>query len=88
MSPVIHREIGYVFYFVSFDVLSGEPPHVHIGKSRPQPGRDAKIWLNPIEIAGTGRFENSDIQRMIRVVRRQQVPFLEAWNDYRTRIRG
>lgn len=86
MSPVIHREQGYLLYFVSYDVASGEPAHVHIGAGSPRPASDAKIWLNPVRIAEAGRFGRTDIQRMVRVVDRHRENLLEAWNDYRNRL--
>ncbi|RME54926.1 MAG: DUF4160 domain-containing protein [Caldilineae bacterium] len=86
MSPTVHRERGYVFYFVSFDVASGEPPHVHVGKGRPQPGRDAKVWLSPVRVASYGRFNRSDMQRLLLIVEQRQSTLLEAWNEYQKRV--
>jgi hypothetical protein len=86
MSPTVHREAGYVFYFVSFDVIRGEPPHVHVGRGRHQPGRDAKIWLDPVRTAKLGRFGRAQIQEMVRIVEEQQQRLLEEWHDYQDRI--
>jgi hypothetical protein len=86
MSPAIHRESGYTFYFVSFDIASGEPPHVHVGKGRAQPRGDAKFWLDPVSLADSGRFSHREVQRMLHIVQEQQAHFLEEWHDYRNRI--
>lgn len=32
VSPVIHREHGYTFYFVVADLA--EPPHIHVGEGK------------------------------------------------------
>ena len=69
MSPTIHQESGYLFYFFSADVRN-EPPHVHVGEGR-QRGDDAKFWLQPARIAHTGRFNRRHLQRMLRIVEEQ-----------------
>ena len=86
MSPKIHEEGGYLFYFVSQDVLSGEPPHVHIGRGTPSES-DAKIWLDPVVVADSGRFRRRDISRMVSIVRERQPLLLEDWKAYGKRIR-
>lgn len=83
MSPTIHREDGYVFYFFSFDVISGEPPHVHVGKGSQQPARDAKVWLEPqAHVAHGGRFSRRELRRVLRIVETHRIRFLEAWHDF------
>ena len=86
MSPKIHAEGGYLFYFVSHDVVSGEPPHVHIGRGTPSES-DAKIWLDPVAVADSGRFRRRDISRMVRMVRERQHLLLEDWQEYGKRLR-
>jgi hypothetical protein len=85
VSPTIHHEDGFVFYFVSFDITSGEPPHVHVGKGSQQPKRDAKIWLDPISVAREGYFNRQELQDACAIVRENQAYFLEEWNDYKDR---
>ena len=84
MSPTIHHEAGYLFYFFSADVRA-EPPHVHVGQGR-QRGDDAKFWLEPVSIAHTGRFNRRDVRRMVQIIEQQREAFLEEWHAYRTRL--
>lgn len=86
MSPKIHAEGGYLVYFVSHDVVSGEPPHVHIGRGTPSES-DAKIWLDPVAVADSGRFRRRDISRMVSMVRERQHLLLEDWKEYGKRLR-
>lgn len=68
MIPTIHREDGYVFYFFSFDVVSGEPPHVHASNGSHQPVRDAKVWLDPqAHVAHGGRFGRRELRQILRL---------------------
>ena len=50
--PVVLRVNGYKFFFYEADVAN-EPPHVHVSKE----GKEAKFWLNPIQVARAGRFK-------------------------------
>ncbi len=87
MSPTIHYESGYIFYFVSFDVASGEPPHVHVGEGSQRPARDAKIWLEPnVHIAYRGHFGSRILRRMLHIVESRREQFLEDWYAYKDRI--
>jgi hypothetical protein len=87
MSPTIHHEDGYVFYFISFDLASGEPPHVHVGQGSQQPGRDAKVWLEPeAAIARRGRLGRRALRRILHIVNDRRSAFLEEWNAYKRRI--
>ena len=87
MSPAIHRERGYVFYFRMYDLLH-EPPHVHVGKGSDTGGAsDAKIWLDPIAVARAGRFGTQELNRMLRIVEKRRKQFLEEWNHYAQRGR-
>ena len=82
MSPTIHRERGYAFYFVSFDIASGEPPHIHASAGRAQPRGDAKFWLEPVQLASPGRFGQRDLRAMQAIIEERQREFLEEWYDY------
>lgn len=87
MSPTIHRESGYVFYFVSFDVASGEPAHGHVGEGSQRPSRDAKIWLEPhVHVAHQGRFGNREVRRIVHIVESRRQQLLEDWNAYKGSI--
>ena len=76
MSPNIHREKGYRFFFFSEEGL--EPPHIHVEKA----GKVAKIWLDPISVAKNYGFTNKEMKYILSVVREHQKEFLERWNEY------
>ena len=86
MSPTIHKEAGFVFYFYSYDVAANEPPHVHVGEQRPRARGDAKVWLTPVGVADSGRFSQRKINRILTIVNAEQQEMLEDWNDYQQRI--
>lgn len=86
MSPTIHREAGYIFYLFSADVAVGEPPHVHVGQGTPQRDRDAKLWLDPVRVAHSGQVGQRALQRIRRIVERQQATFLEDWDGYQRQV--
>ena len=80
MSPVVHREQGFTFYFVLADL--GEPAHVHVGEGKSRRSDDAKIWLNPVQVARSGRFSAYEVARILRIVEIHQVQLLEQWNQH------
>jgi hypothetical protein len=85
LSPTIYRRSGFVFYFFGPDVLSGEPPHVHVGKGSQNPNRDAKIWLDPVTVARQGAFGRRDLRRARAIVEENQQAFLERWHEIKDR---
>ncbi|MCY4475763.1 MAG: DUF4160 domain-containing protein [Chloroflexi bacterium] len=74
--PVLLRDGPYRFYVVSWD--RNEPPHVHVQRDN----SSAKFWLNPVELASSRNFNQSEIRRIYRIVERNQDTLLEAWNEY------
>ncbi len=80
MSPVIHREQGYTFYFVLADLH--EPPHVHVGEGKSRCSDDAKLWLQPLRVARPGRFAAHEISRIVRIVAAHSDLFLEEWQRH------
>jgi hypothetical protein len=80
VSPVVHREQGYTFYFVLADL--GEPPHVHVAEGKSRRSDDAKIWLQPLRVARQGRFAAHEIGRILRIVETHQALFLEEWQRH------
>ena len=80
MSPVIHREQGYTFYFVLADLR--EPPHVHVGEGKSRRSDDAKLWLQPLRVARAGRFSAYEIGRILRIVETHHAVFLEEWQRH------
>lgn len=80
MSPVVHREQGFTFYFVVADL--SEPAHIHVGEGKSRRSDDAKIWLNPVRVARQGRFSTHETARILRIVQANQSQLLEQWNQH------
>ncbi len=76
--PTISIE-GYKLRFYSSDRF--EPPHVHAIKG----GNEAKIWLQPIEVEHNYGFNPVELNRIVRLTKRNRQRLLEAWNVYFTR---
>lgn len=80
MSPVVHREEGYTFYFVLADL--SEPAHLHVGEGKSRRSDDAKIWLDPVRVARPGRFNARELTRIVRIIEANQVMLLEQWKRH------
>mgnify|MGYP001305085567 CR=1 FL=1 len=80
MSPVVHREQGFTFYFVLADL--GEPPHVHVGEGKSRRSDDARLWLDPVRVARPGRFTDRQLARILCIAAVNQMTLLEKWNDH------
>jgi hypothetical protein len=71
------KNIGpYRFFFASSD--RGEPPHVHVEYDN----RVAKFWLDPVELAKSGRLSEHQLRQIGRHVTANRVEFIEAWHEY------
>jgi hypothetical protein len=75
MSPTIHDEDGFRFWFWSGDRT--EPPHVHVGKA----GARAKWWLDPIQEHENRGFNPSQQRRIRDILLEQQDRMLERWRE-------
>ena len=73
--PTIFIE-GYKFRFYSSDV--NEPPHVHIIRD----DHVAKVWLESIEVEYHHGYNQSELNKIVKLTRQNQVKLLEVWNDY------
>lgn len=80
MSPAIHRERGYTFYFVMADL--SEPPHIHVGEGRSRRGDDTKVWLSPVAVARSGRFSQSELGRILQIVNEHSSAMLKELESY------
>ena len=76
MSPTIHREGPYRFFFYSNEF--NEPPHVHVERDNDT----AKFWLVPVTLAYNLGFPAAELRRIERIVIGHQQEFVEAWNGY------
>jgi hypothetical protein len=86
VSPVLDRYGGFVFYCRQYDLLY-EPPHVHVGIGRQREGFDAKIWLDPVAEAHSGRLRAHDLQRAYKIVEERREYLLKEWQRYAERAR-
>ncbi len=73
--PTIFIE-GYKFRFYSSDIH--EPPHVHVIRG----DSIAKIWLVPVSVEYNRRYNQSELNRILRLTLQNQEKLLEAWNDH------
>jgi hypothetical protein len=67
---------GYKFRFYSSDI--SEPPHVHVFKAE----HNAKIWLQPVVVEYNRGYNRPELNRILRLTRRNQDRLLEMWNEH------
>ena len=76
MSPTIHREGGYRFFFFSREETR---PHVHIHST----DGEAKYWLEPkLELAKNYRLTKIQLKEIERIIERHYDGFKTAWNSH------
>jgi hypothetical protein len=74
--PTIFREGRFRFFFYSNEGL--EPRHVHV-----QVGSNvAKLWLEPVAVAGAGGLSARDLAEARRIVTRRQAECVAAWDAH------
>lgn len=74
MSPTVHREKGFRFFFYSNEGL--EPPHIHVVKG----GNEAKIWLMPeVSVAENYGFSRKELNTILDIVKANLEKFLEEY---------
>jgi len=73
MSPTIHRERGYRFFFFSREE---ERMHVHVHCS----DGEAKFWLSPVlELARNHRLSQSQLKQVEEIIEEHYDEFTSAW---------
>lgn len=76
MSPTIHREGGYRFFF-----FSREEPRMHVHVYNPE--GEAKFWLEPqIELARQHHFSSVQLKQIEQIIERHQDEFRQAWRNF------
>ena len=76
MSPTIHREGGYRFFFFSREESR---PHVHVYST----DGEAKFWLEPkLELAKNYRLTKIQLKEIERIIEGHYYEFKTAWNSY------
>lgn len=78
--PTVHREKGYKFYFVMFDL--NEPAHLHIDKQ----GKTAKFWLSPVRIARNQGYANQELREIESIINANLQKLLGIWKSERAKI--
>ena len=73
--PTIFIE-GFKFRFYSSDI--NEPPHMHVIRAE----IEAKIWLQPVVVAYNRGYSKPELNRILKLTRRNQIKLLEAWDDH------
>jgi hypothetical protein len=67
---------GYKFRFYSSDI--NEPPHVHVLHGE----NECKIWLQPVVVEYNNGYNQSELNRILKLTRKNQTKLLENWNDH------
>ena len=76
MSPTIHREGGYRFFFFSREESR---PHVHVYS----PDGEAKFWLEPmLELAKNYRLTKIQLKAVEAIIQGHYDEFKAAWNSH------
>jgi hypothetical protein len=74
--PTVAQLGPYRFFFYSNE--NDEPRHVHAQRE----AKVAKFWLNPVGLAEAGRFPRHELGEIERLVRENQMDWIEAWDEY------
>lgn len=74
--PTVLRAQGFRLYFWSRE--PNEPPHVHVDRG----GASAKVWLEPVALAGNVGYPARELGAILRLVREHQPELLGAWHDF------
>jgi hypothetical protein len=69
----VFKARGYRFFFYAADL--DEPIHVHVAKS----GREAKFWIQPIEVAFAGGFKEHELNEIERLINERYSEILKVW---------
>lgn len=76
MSPTVHRERGFRFFFFSNE--GSEPAHIHVEKGDGY----AKIWLDGFRFAEVEGFDPGELRWLVETVRSNESRFRSAWNEF------
>lgn len=74
--PTVLQIGPYRFFFYASD--GNEPPHVHVERDDDA----AKYWLDPVRLQSSGGFSRAEVQRIQRLVERNQERLLRSWDDF------
>ena len=75
MSPTIHRENGYRYFFFSRE----ERVHIHIVSG----GGEAKFWLKPeISLAKSYHYSAKQLKEIESVIQEHYDEFIDEWKRH------
>ncbi|MGA9865222.1 MAG: DUF4160 domain-containing protein [Acetobacteraceae bacterium] len=74
--PTVLRAEGFRFFFWSRE--PNEPPHIHVDKA----GASAKVWLEPVALAGNAGYPARDLGVVLGLVRENRSELIEAWHEF------
>jgi hypothetical protein len=74
--PTVLQIGPYSFIFFSSD--QPEPPHIHIKRDR----QLVKFWLNPISLAKNRGFKEHELNKIAKLVEKNQHTLIEAWHEH------
>ncbi|WP_269525950.1 DUF4160 domain-containing protein [Coraliomargarita parva] len=74
--PTVLRIGPYKFYFYSHE--PNEPPHVHVDRD----AQSAKIWLEPVSLAGNFGFSAHELREVLSLVSEHQQQLINSWDGY------
>ncbi len=71
------------FFAYMFDAVGGEPPHLHVSKTKSRSTRFAKIWLDSLEFAESGDFTEKELLLVTKLVTVNQAILLDLFHSAR-----
>jgi len=74
--PTVMRADGLRFFFYSTD--RSEPPHIHVRSGK----GTAKIWLAPMRLERSRKLLETELRRILKLVRENRRMFVRSWNAY------
>ncbi len=77
--PTIFYSAGYRFFFYSYDL--NEPPHIHVDRDN----KLAKYWLEPISLAYNRKYNDHELNEIVRIIRENLEVIRERWNEHYNR---
>jgi Domain of unknown function (DUF4160) len=74
--PTVLRDGPYRCFFYAGD--REEPPHVQVERDV----NVAKFWLDPVRLAGSGRFRSAELGRIQKLIEEHREDLLRSWNEF------
>ncbi|GAB4042723.1 DUF4160 domain-containing protein [Spirosoma litoris] len=71
------------FFAYMFDAVGGEPPHLHVSKTKSRNTRFAKIWLDSLTFAEIGDFTEKELALVNKLAIENQSALLDLFHRVR-----